>query len=591
MNLQSTKHSRAAAATMNCVRDFIRACANGDESLAAAMLREAPDRRSELTLANAIDAPPALTPMANAPVLLIAAAKNHFRVVRLLTASGASINAIRRGVGGTALFAASAIGATDIVTHLLRHGARANRVRPAKVVSGEIVRNGASPLSIAALRGHVGAVTSLLRWGGVAIDTTHGIGATALFAASVAGRAECARVLLDAGASPHIAKLVNGATPCFAAASNGHDAVLALLIAAGADVHAARRPYGVTPLIVAAQNGHSACVTLLLSSGAHVDVDVAESQFGATALILACKNGHRSCIALLLRAGADASVKPLGKLSAAALLRRLHSTTLSDALAPTPQMIHPHSLEAANAPVVELRLDAEAHLRCGALEAVTGPLCLAKGAKVVVLGLEKRKELNGRTGHVLAPLIKGTDRYAVRLTSELGTHCKAMKVRAVNVRVLREDVDEEETAEPAAARGGGAAPPGEAGDAAIVADDAAAARADEEYGRGVEETLEDDVCERSGGAGGGAGVVQWTRQDVTCITFLRQTGEHLVEVHDARRTRLWVRLGVDAIMRDWSLLPTVSAAAELRNSNYYSSVPHTSFSCLPSCFCRYALQC
>ena len=96
---------------------------------------------------------------------------------------------------------------------------------------------------------------------------------------------------------------------------------------------------------------------------------------------------------------------------------------------------------------------------------------------------------------------------------------------------------------------------------------AAAARADEEYGRGVEETLEDDVCERSG--------VQWTRQDVTCITFLRQTGEHLVEVHDAQRTRLWVRLGVDAIMRDWSLLPTVSAAPELRNSNYYSSVPHT----------------
>jgi len=157
--------------------------------------------------------------------------------------------------------------------------------------------------------------------------------------------------------------------------------------------------------------------------------------------------------------------------------------------------------------------------------------------------------------------------------------------------VLREDVDEEETAEPAAARGGGDAPPGEAGDAAIVADDAAAARADEEYGRGVEETLEDDVSKRSGGAGGGDAVVQWTRQDVTCITFLRQTGEHLVEVHDARRTRLWVRLGVDAIMRDWSLLPTVSAAAELRNSNYYSSVPHTSFSCLPSCFCRYALQC
>ena len=82
-----------------------------------------------------------------------------------------------------------------------------------------------------------------------------------------------------------------------------------LLLSAGADKNAQTESQ-MTPLMIAAHGGHAVCVRLLLDADADKD---AKDVSGRTALIFAvgddCLQGHADCARLLLAAGADKEAK------------------------------------------------------------------------------------------------------------------------------------------------------------------------------------------------------------------------------------------------------------------------------------------
>ena len=114
-------------------------------------------------------------------------------------------------------------------------------------------------------------------------------GFTALHLAAFFGKAEAARILLDAGASVHAYTRNPFANqPLHAAAAGRHAEICRLLVAAGADVNATQHG-GYTPLHEAAQSGDDELVELFLSAGADATVSVAD---GGTPADLAEAAGH-----------------------------------------------------------------------------------------------------------------------------------------------------------------------------------------------------------------------------------------------------------------------------------------------------------
>jgi uncharacterized protein len=114
-------------------------------------------------------------------------------------------------------------------------------------------------------------------------------GFTALHLAAFFGRAEAARILLEAGAKVDTYTHNSFANqPLHAAAAGRHVEVCRLLLAAGADVDATQHG-GFTPLHEAAQHGDDELVELFLSAGADPTITVAE---GGTAADLAEAAGH-----------------------------------------------------------------------------------------------------------------------------------------------------------------------------------------------------------------------------------------------------------------------------------------------------------
>ncbi|HEX7949918.1 MAG TPA: ankyrin repeat domain-containing protein [Candidatus Limnocylindrales bacterium] len=93
-------------------------------------------------------------------------------------------------------------------------------------------------------------------------------GYTALHIAAFFGKAEVARILLEAGAGVNaVAANEMHVQPLHSAAASRHLEVCRLLVAAGADVNA-RQAGGFTPLHAAAQNGDPELVELFLSARA-----------------------------------------------------------------------------------------------------------------------------------------------------------------------------------------------------------------------------------------------------------------------------------------------------------------------------------
>ena len=160
---------------------------------------------------------------------------------------------------------------------------------------------GVSPLLVAAIRGNVEAVRSLVNLD-VDLEECY-IVYTPLGWAAHHGHMDVVEALLRAGA------LVNteeqGYPPIIGAVTGGSEAAVKRLISWGAFVDK-RNHAGSTALMAAARIGHLSIAKLLIENGAETD---AEDKLGLTPLVEAAANGHVALVKLLRSCGARVLVK------------------------------------------------------------------------------------------------------------------------------------------------------------------------------------------------------------------------------------------------------------------------------------------
>ena len=175
----------------------------------------------------------------NQTPLMIAAQKGHVSVATFLIEHGANVD-LQDENGNTALHHTlyGSDVSCEILSCLTGSGADVNGVNKVKH----------TPLMIAAKRGHLNALTLLIKHGAHDVDLQDTDGYTALHYAVYSSDISCE--------------------------------ILSCLIGIGADVNA-RTNNGVTPLMIAAEEGHINGVTSLVKCGANVDL---QDKYGNTAL-------------------------------------------------------------------------------------------------------------------------------------------------------------------------------------------------------------------------------------------------------------------------------------------------------------------
>ena len=146
----------------------------------------------------------------------------------------------------------------------------------------------------------VAALRSMLAGGAAPDEPRTTKGATPLQRALALGHSECARMLIEYGASLRMATRL-GATPLSAAAAGALPECISLLLELGLNVNV-RNKVGVTPLMVAATENNPDCVKVLLEKGAQQEARDAD---GWTALMWAASEGADEAITALLDAGAE----------------------------------------------------------------------------------------------------------------------------------------------------------------------------------------------------------------------------------------------------------------------------------------------
>ncbi|MCS6289802.1 MAG: ankyrin repeat domain-containing protein [Nitrospira sp.] len=152
--------------------------------------------------------------------------------------------------------------------------------------------NGWTPLHLAAARGDVSEVTSLLE-NGSPVDRHSNNGRTALFEAAKRGQTPVVTVLLQYGANPN-ARTKHNVTALLTAAEHGHADTLAALLSNGADI-TALCTCGDSALHRAVRNGHLAAAQVLLEQG----IAPNQKSHGETALEIAQHDEDRELIELL----------------------------------------------------------------------------------------------------------------------------------------------------------------------------------------------------------------------------------------------------------------------------------------------------
>ena len=175
----------------------------------------------------------------NQTPLMIAAQKGHVSVATFLIEHGANVD-LQDENGNTALHHTlyGSDVSCEILSCLTGSGADVNGVNKVKH----------TPLMIAAKRGHLNALTLLIKHGAHDVDLQDSDGYTALHYAVYSSDVSCE--------------------------------ILSCLIGIGADVNA-RTNNGVTPLMIAAEEGHINGVTSLVKCGANVDL---QDKYGNTVL-------------------------------------------------------------------------------------------------------------------------------------------------------------------------------------------------------------------------------------------------------------------------------------------------------------------
>eukprot|EP00736_Rhodelphis_marinus_P008691 Rmarinus@m.29581 len=244
-----------------------------------------------------------------------AAESGHVSIVQYLVQRGATYHTPLRD-SETPLHVAARHGHVDVVRYLIREGASVD------TMDSSLQR----PLHSAALNGHVDVVRALVQGGVAPVNSTNGLGQTALYIACEHNQPAVALCLVECGANVDSPD-VDGQTPLSAAAFAGHVRIIEYLHSRGASVETALVGDSTcTPLYLAAMRGHLPVVELLLRLGAKAQHDVpdhaeATSSDGAakygvstsqrdvsrerTAVFAAAENGHVSVLACLASAGAS----------------------------------------------------------------------------------------------------------------------------------------------------------------------------------------------------------------------------------------------------------------------------------------------
>ena len=269
--------------------------------------------------------------MDNQTPLMVAVEKGLVSVATFLIEHGADVD-LQNENGNTALHYAlyGSDVSCEILSCLIGSGADVNGVNKVKH----------TPLMIAAKRGHLNALTLLIKHGAHDVDLRDSDGYTALHYAVYGSDISCEILssLIGIGADVN-ARTNNRDTPLMIAAKKGHvnavtslvkcganvdlqdkdgqtaldlalygsdvsSEILSCLIGSGADVNARTNNRG-TPLMIAAENGHINAVTSLVKCGANVDL---QDEDGQTALHYAMSSPEDSIcevLSCLIKNGAD----------------------------------------------------------------------------------------------------------------------------------------------------------------------------------------------------------------------------------------------------------------------------------------------
>ncbi|XP_073228584.1 ankyrin repeat domain-containing protein 16-like [Porites lutea] len=249
--------------------------------------------------------------------------------VNVLLQYGANVALTHNRLGSTALhFAAgSSHNSGEILRCLIENGADVNGVNKVKH----------TPLMIAAKRGHINALTLLIKHGAdVDLQDSDGYKALhhAVYGSDVSS--EILSCLIGIGADVN-ARTNNGVTPLMIAAEKGHINAVTSLVKCGANVdlqdkdgqtalhHAMQSPqasicevlsclikdgadvnahtfHNETPLMLASRDGHVNVVTFLIKHGADVDL---QDKDGDTALHYAASSSLPEVVEMLLNLGAS----------------------------------------------------------------------------------------------------------------------------------------------------------------------------------------------------------------------------------------------------------------------------------------------
>lgn len=184
------------------------------------------------------------------------------RVVTAFLEAGANVLLTNEGAPGTfsVFHVAAMTRAVDVVRTLACAGARVH----------DTARYGQSALHLAASVGHPGMVDTLVRELRLRLYATDYCMAIPLHFAAWHGRAECCRVLLDAGTA--VDSVDNkGYTPLCKAAEcegSGGTAAVHVLLGRGAKVQGVPRHTTISPLSLACMHGNLDTVRVLLQHGA-----------------------------------------------------------------------------------------------------------------------------------------------------------------------------------------------------------------------------------------------------------------------------------------------------------------------------------
>jgi uncharacterized protein len=213
--------------------------------------------------------------------------------------------------GGTALLWATHQVDRELVSALLKAGARANVAN----------RYGATPLAEAVKLADVALVKTLLD-AGAQVDAPNQDNQTALMLAASIGSPDVATLLIERGAQVNAVEKFRGQTALMWAAAEGHADMVELLLAHGADVRPRamyddwprqvtsepraqfRQTGGHTALLYASRSGCTLCAKALVKAGADVNQPNPD---GVTPLLNSLDNKNFDIAMFLLDQGANAS--------------------------------------------------------------------------------------------------------------------------------------------------------------------------------------------------------------------------------------------------------------------------------------------